>query len=184
VPNLKLGARWSCAVALAALAACGVQNEPATSAAADEPRAAPAFGDGSLAALTGEVRQLRLAVEELARSQTETQALGVYLSAQQTRLQQADQQLAVARRELEAATAARDDIEARLADVLAEQPRATSADRRTQLDEAIAGLKYEQARLERELQQARSRENDLSRALQSEESRWNDLIARLESLAR
>lgn len=189
--NPKLGVRWSCAVALTALAACGVRNEPAISAAADEPRRAresprdaPAFADGSLAALTGEVRQLRLAVEDLARSQTETQALGVYLSAQQTRMQQADQQLAVARRELESATAARDDVEARLADVLAEQPRATSADRRTQIEEAITGLKYEQARLDRELQQARSRENELSRAVQSEETRWNELIARLEALAR
>ena len=99
-------------------------------------------------------------------------------------MQQADQQLAVARRELESATAARDDVEARLADVLAEQPRATSADRRTQIEEAITGLKYEQARLDRELQQARSRENELSRAVQSEETRWNELIARLEALAR
>ena len=36
--------------------------------------------DGSLAALTSEVRQLRLAVEDATRSQTQTQALSVYLS--------------------------------------------------------------------------------------------------------
>ena len=44
--------------------------------------------DGSMAALTSEVRQLRVAVEELTRSQTQTQALGVYLSVQQSRILQ------------------------------------------------------------------------------------------------
>jgi hypothetical protein len=41
---------------------------------------------GSLAALTSEVRQLRLAVEAATRSQTQTQALSVYLSVQQSRV--------------------------------------------------------------------------------------------------
>ena len=47
-----------------------------------------ALGGGSLTALTAEVRQLRLAVEESMRSQAQTQALGVYLSAQQSRILQ------------------------------------------------------------------------------------------------
>jgi hypothetical protein len=42
----------------------------------------------SLAPLTSELRQLRMAVEELTRSQTQTQALGVYLSVQQSRILQ------------------------------------------------------------------------------------------------
>lgn len=187
--NPGLGVRWSCALAVAALAACGGQNEPAILAAADEPqrarespREAPSMPDGSLAALTAEVRQLRLAVEELARSQTETQALGVYLSAQQGRMQQADQQLAAVRREIDLATAARQDIEGRLANLLAEQSRVPS-DRRAQIENAINDFRAEQARIDLELQRARSRENDLSRVAQSEETRWNDLIARLEALA-
>jgi chromosome segregation ATPase len=173
------------------LAACGVEDQSATPVAADEPqraretpRAAPDLPDGSLAALTAEVRQLRLAVEELARSQSETQALGVYLSAQQSRMQQVDAQLALSRRELDTAILARQDLEAQSADLLAAQARATSPEERARLQDAMAGVKYEQAHLDRELQQARSRENDLSRALQSEETRWNDLIARLEALAR
>jgi chromosome segregation ATPase len=190
VPNPSLGVRCWCAVAVGALAACSVHDEPILTTAdeperaRESPREAPAIADGSLAALTAEVRHLRLAVEELARSQTETQALSVYLSAQQSRLQQADQQLAIARRELDSATAARDSIEEQLTDLSAEQPRATSAERRAQLEEAINGLKFEQARVDRDLQQARSRENELSRELQSEETRWNDLIARLEALTR
>ena len=174
-----------CAAALSALAACGANVDPPIAASVDEPRrAAPDLPDGSLGALTAEVRQLRLAVENLARSQTETQALGVYLSAQQGRLEQADQQLAAARRELDAATAARDRIEAQLADLLAEQPRATLPQKRAEIDDAIKAMQSEQGRVDRELQQARSRENDLSQALRSEETRWNDLIVRLEALAR
>ena len=179
--------RLVCVVALSAVAACVSREDPAVPAVADEPRPAveaPVRADGSLAALTAEVRQLRLAVEELARSQTETHALGVYLSAQQSRMQQVDQQLAVARRELDTATAARQDLEAQSTDLLTAQARATSPDERARLEEAMNGVKYEQARLDRELQQARSRENELSRALQSEETRWNELIARLERLAR
>lgn len=49
--------------------------------------------DGSLAALTAEVRQLRLTVEELIRNQAETQALSVRLSAHQSRIEQVTGQL-------------------------------------------------------------------------------------------
>jgi chromosome segregation ATPase len=127
-----------CVAALSVVAACGAAVDPTISASTDEPqrarespRAAPDLPDGSLAALTAEVRQLRVAVEELARSQTETQALGVYLSAQQGRLQQADQQLAAARRELDSATAAGQRIEAQLASLSAEQ-RTVSPEKRAE----------------------------------------------------
>lgn len=188
---LELGLRLACAVAVSAVAACSGAVDPATVTSADEPQArgspreASALpGDGSLAALTAEVRQLRLAVEELARSQSETQALGVYLSAQQARLQQADQQLDAARREVDTASAAREQIEEKLTALLAAQASATSPDKRAEIEGAIGGFRAEQGRLDRELQQARSRESELSQALRSEETRWNDLIARLEALAR
>ena len=132
--------------------------------------------------MTAEVRQLRLAVEEMARSQSETQALTVYLSAQQSRMQQADQQLVAVRREIDSGTAARQDIEGRLANLLAEQSR-VPPDQRAQIEDAVNGFRAEQARIDLELQQARSRENDLTRVVQSEETRWNELIARLEKLA-
>jgi hypothetical protein len=45
-------------------------------------------GDGSMAALTAEVRELRMAVQQLAQTQSQTQALGVYLSVQQSRVLQ------------------------------------------------------------------------------------------------
>jgi len=107
----------------------------------------------------------------------------VYLSAQQSRMQQADQQLAAAREQIESSTAVRQDLETRLARLLAEQASA-SPDRRAQLEDAINGLRAEQERIDLQLQQARSRENDLSRVVQTEETRFNELIARLEQLAR
>ena len=187
--NPKLLRLISVAV-LSAVAACTAQDNPAIPALADQPQPvrespseAPVRADGSLAALTAEVRQLRLAVEELARSQSETQALTVYLSAQQSRMQQADQQLAAAREQIDSLTAVRQDLETRLARLLAEQASA-SPDRRAQLEDAINGLRAEQERIDLQLQQARSRENDLLRVVQTEETRFNEMIARLEQLAR
>jgi hypothetical protein len=40
----------------------------------------------------------------------------------------------------------------------------------------------ERSRLELELQQARSRENDLSRTLALDEDRWRDALRRMEQL--
>jgi chromosome segregation ATPase len=188
---LELGLRVVCAVALSAVAACGAAVDPTTATSADEPqrarespREAPSLpGDASLAALTAEVRQLRLAVEELARSQSETQALAVQLSAQQGRMQQADQQLAAVREQIDSSTAVRQDLETRLAGMLADQARA-SPDLRAQIEDAVNGLRAEQARIDLQLQGARSRENDLSRVVQSEETRFNELIVRLEQLVR
>ncbi|HEY3519071.1 MAG TPA: hypothetical protein VGL98_18620 [Gammaproteobacteria bacterium] len=97
-------------------------------------------------------------------------------------MQQADQQLAAVRREIDSATAARQDFEGRLANLLAEQSR-VPPDRRAEIEDAINGYRAEQARIALELQQARSRENDLSRVVQSEETRFNELVARLERLA-
>ena len=68
--------RWSNLAAVALLAACAQPGDPAAPRFADEratappPAAAPRIaGDESMAALTAEVRQLRAAVEQLARSQ-------------------------------------------------------------------------------------------------------------------
>ena len=182
--------RFLCVTCLPVLAACAAQDNPASfSLEPQQDRDPPVEaqrleGDGSLAALTAEVRQLRLAVEELARSQSESQALGVYLSAQQSRLKLADEQLVNAREQIESSTAQREDLEARLAELLLEQSSAPSAQRRAQLEARINDFRSEQARIDRQLQQARSRENEVSRTLQSEEARFNDLIARLEKLAR
>lgn len=183
--------RLSCLAVVAVTAACAPPGEPGDSRFADGPatRAAtppaaapPIEGDESMAALTAEVRQLRVAVEELARSQAETQALGMTLAAQQGRILQLTQQLDTVRKEIAAATAGSQGIEAQLAGFREEISRMTEPGARAGFESAMRGIEAERSRLELELQQARSRENDLSRQLALEESRWNDTLARMEQL--
>jgi hypothetical protein len=135
-----------------------------------------------LGALTSELRQLRVAVEELTRSQTQTQALGVYLSVQQSRIIQVTSRLDSARKDLEGASIRSRDIASSLADIDDQLPRVTEPKRRAALEDGIRDLKYEQVKVGLQEQQARSRETELSQALQVEESRWSDLISRLEQL--
>jgi chromosome segregation ATPase len=138
----------------------------------------------SLAPLTSELRQLRVAVEELTRSQTQTQALGVYLSVQQSRILQVATWLESARKELETATTGSQDITWRLGNLNNELSQVTEPGRRTEVEGAIRQLKHEQEMVGRQLQQARIRESELSQALQLEESRWTELISRLEQLTK
>jgi chromosome segregation ATPase len=183
-----------CAVVLANAAACAAPDEPRIPASADEPQqvreargavlATPAEQDGSLAQLTAEVRQLRLAIEEMARTQTETRALDASLSTQQSRMLQTEQRLEAARRGINTTGSRLEGIEARLASLRTERSRATAPDERAGFDEAIRGFEGEREDAARELQRVRGQEEELSRRLQSEEARWNDLIARLEALAR
>lgn len=138
----------------------------------------------SLVPLTSELRQLRVAVEELTRSQTQTQALGVYLSVQQSRILQVSTQLDSARKDLETATTRFQDITGRLANANDELPQVTDPERRTQLEGGIRQLKHEQGTVRLQEQQARTRESELFQALQLEEARWTDLISRLEQLTK
>ena len=138
--------------------------------------------DGSLAALTSEVRRLRVAVEESTRSQTQTQALGVYLSAQQSRMIQLGSRLDAARKELSDVTIRSTELASQLEEMQAEILRTTEPQRRAQLQDAHQGLSFEQKRIALQEQQARSREAELSQASRLEEARWADLINRLEQL--
>ena len=139
---------------------------------------------GSLAALTAEVRQLRLAVEESTRSQTQTQALGVYLSVQQSRLVQVAARLDAARKELDAVTARSKQIGATLSSMSEALLRETNPEVRSRLELESRGLKQELENIGFQDQQVRSREAELSQMMQSENARWSDLISTLEQLIR
>jgi chromosome segregation ATPase len=137
---------------------------------------------GSLAALTSEVRELRLAVQQLAQTQSQTQALGVYLSVQQSRVLQVSSQLDAARKELDSTASAANDMAAKLADLEEQLPRVSDAGERRAIQSEIAVIRREQRLLAAREQQARTREPELSQSLQAEESRWSALISRLEAL--
>jgi parvulin-like peptidyl-prolyl isomerase len=137
---------------------------------------------GSLAALTAEIRQLRLALEESTRSQAQTQALGVYLSAQQSRLVQVAARLDVARRELDAATVRYKAITAELSSVADSLVREANPETRAALEQKSRALKLELESIALQDQLARSQEAELSQMMQAENARWTDLISRLERL--
>jgi hypothetical protein len=139
---------------------------------------------GSFAALTAEIQQLRLAVEESTRSQAQTQALGVYLSAQQARLVQVATRVDVARKELDAVTLRSREIAARLANIADLVPRIADPRERAELEEQTRALKMEQDSIAFKEQQARSRDAELSQMLQFEDARWTDLISKLEQLVK
>jgi chromosome segregation ATPase len=138
--------------------------------------------DGSLAALTAEVRELRLAVQQLSQTQSQTQALGVYLSVQQSRVLQVSSQLDAVRKDLDAAARQANELSTKLADLDDELPRTSDPDQRKAIQEASREMRRERAVVAAQEQQARSRETELSQSLQSEESRWSALISRLEAL--
>ena len=94
-----------------------------------------------MAALTSEIRELRLAVQQLAQTQSQTQALGVYLSVQQSRLVQTASRLDSARHELEEATDRSSDLAASLADIEEQLPRIADASERNALQAAGRQLK-------------------------------------------
>src|SRR4051794_31521980 len=105
---------WWCgaAVVLSACCATAVLAQGRTDA-----------GDGSLTALTAELRQLRTAVQQLAQSQTQTQALGVYLSVQQSRIVQAANRMDAVRKDLDSAVVRSQDVENQLASMTDELSR-------------------------------------------------------------
>lgn len=137
---------------------------------------------GSLADVSAELRQLRLAIEEATRRQTQTQAMGVYLSGQQSRLLQVSARLDAARRELDAATGRSRDIATELANTEDALVRGAKPEAKSHYDMQARHLKQEMDKTSVVLQQAQMRETELSQMLQSEEARLRDLIVRLEAL--
>lgn len=137
---------------------------------------------GSLAELTTEIRQLRFAIEQSTRTQTQAQALGIFLSAQQSRILQVTARLDAARKELDGLahqSAAQTNAVTALETELA---RTTDPNERAALEQRAAGLKLELKAVAAMEQQARTREAEMLQAWQQEEARWNELIARLQQL--
>jgi len=137
--------------------------------------------DGSMASLTAELRQLREAVEALTKVQAQTQALGVYLSAQQSRVTQTAARLDAVQKDLDTAVRRAEQVDAQLTQLNEGLPNASPSERLAIADAARA-VTVEQKGVTAQLQQARAKETELLQALQLEEGRWTDLISRLEQL--
>jgi chromosome segregation ATPase len=85
---------------------------------------------GSLGELTAEIRQLRSAIEQSGRTQTQAQALGIFLSAQDRRVMQTTVRLESARRELVGLSQQSSTYTHQLAQIEEDLPRTTDPEER------------------------------------------------------
>ena len=137
---------------------------------------------GSLGELTAEIRQLRLAVEQSSRTETQAQALGIFLSAQQSRIVQVTARLDAARKELDAIAQQSAAHVSQLTALEAQLPQMTDPPERLAFEDRVRGLKVELKTVATQEQQARTRENEMLQTWLQEEARWNDLITRLQQI--
>ena len=137
--------------------------------------------DGSMASLVSEVRLLRQAVETSTKSQVQVAALGVALSAEQSRMVQVSTELTAARAALSTAAATRVSLEHELTGI---RQREASADlpppmrQELSLQESATTSGLEAARTAES--DAQAREVILTQSLQQEEARWTDLVGQLQ----
>ena len=139
-------------------------------------------GAGSLGELTAEIRQLRFAIEQSSRTQTQAQALGIFLSAQQSRILQVTTRLDAARKEVEDAAQRSTEHANQLARIEEEVPRISDPNERAAVEHRSRDMKAEIKAIAAQEQQARAREAEMLQAWQQEEARWNDLIVRLQQI--
>lgn len=139
---------------------------------------------GSLAALTAEVRQLRVAVEEGTRRQAEVQALAVSLSAQQSRMLQLNTRLDAVRTEIAGAEQRAKQSAFFLGSAQEDATQSTDPEERKQAAEMLKLFKQGADEAAAAIESLRRRQSDLQAAMQIEEQRWSDLINRLEQSVR
>ena len=137
---------------------------------------------GSLGELTAEIRLLRSAIEQSTRTQTQAQALGIFLSAQDRRVMQTTGRLESARRELVNLSQQSSTYTHQLAQIEEDLPRTTGPEERAALEDRIKEIKLEMKVVAMREQEARAREAETLQTWQLEEARWNDLISRLQQI--
>ena len=175
---------------MVALVGCSSPEDPRSSSSVESAEssrrsaqpveAIPLATDGSLAALTAEVRQLRIAVEELARSQTQAETLSAYFSAQQSRIERISARLDAVRPNIESANRRNFDIDTELQRLSGNLSQATNRETRTELEERIRRLREEQTEMAGLVQQWRGEESELLRELRVEQARWDELVDELD----
>ena len=189
----RLELRMFCVAALSVVAACGAAVDPDDfgvdrRAAASSRVAARGAGppDGSLAALTAEVRQLRVAVEDPLEANPRRKRWACTCRRNRAACSKpinsstppAESSILRPRR----ANGPRGPVGG---SARPSNSRAVSPETRAEIDDTIKALQFEQARIDRALAASpKPRKRAVSGRCRSEETRWNELISRLEALAR
>ena len=137
---------------------------------------------GSLAELTAEVRQLKVAIQEAGRSQNQMQALNISLTAQQSRLAQVSARLDAAEDDLQQAVSRTQEAVAVIATAQNAPRPNISAEERAQLAEMVKEFRQQADQAQTRENTARVKRDDLMNAFRAEEARWLQLVARLEEI--
>jgi chromosome segregation ATPase len=139
---------------------------------------------GQMAELISEVKLMRAALQEMASGQSQMQALGIQLNAQQGRITQVSASLDSANAQLSDVVSRAKDTARELAADQTLFARTPDPNQRATLQQQIADLKQRSTELASEEAQLRSRVSRLTSTLNSEEQRWQTLSSRLDALAR
>ena len=139
---------------------------------------------GSLAELTAEVRQLKVALQEASRSQNQMQALNISLTAQQSRLAQVSTRLDTAEEDLQQAMSRTREAVTAIATAQNETRPNISTEERAQLAEMEKMFRQQADEAQTRENNARARRDDLMNAFRAEEARWLQLVAKLEEIVK
>jgi chromosome segregation ATPase len=149
----------------------------------------PAAGSplGSVSELTNEVRLLRQAVEKASQTQSQVQAMAVYLSAQQNRLVQSSARADAIRRELDELSRQETEIPRQLRELettLASGVMNSTPQGRADLEERMKALRGDMARLSTMQSRIAAQLAEADSAVSADLARWTEMITRLEQLTR
>ena len=139
---------------------------------------------GQMTELISEVKLMRAALQEMASGQSQMQALGIQLNAQQARITQVSASLDAANTQLSEVASRAKDAARELAADQTLFARTPDPNQRATLQQQIADLKQRSTELASEEAQLRSRVSRLTSTLSAEEQRWQTLSTRLDALAR
>ena len=139
---------------------------------------------GSLAELTAEVRQMRVALQEASRSQNQMQALNISLTAQQSRLAQVSARLDTAEEDLQQAMSRTREAVTVITTAQNETRPNMTAEERGQLAEMVKVFRQQADEAQARENNARAKRDDLVNAFRAEEARWLQLVAKLEEIVK
>lgn len=137
---------------------------------------------GSLAELTAEVRQLKVALQDASRSQNQMQALNISLTAQQSRLAQVSARLDTAEEDLQQAMSRTREAVTVISTAQNETKPNSSVEERAQIAQMVKMFRQQADEAQAVENTARAKRDDLMNAFRAEEARWLQLVARLEEI--
>jgi hypothetical protein len=138
----------------------------------------------TLPSLLAEVRQLRVAIEQMASAGPRIQLVLGRLQLQEQRINNLLRRLETVRAELEGIQGEHDNLQLQLQGLEREAGETTDAERRRAFEAEVRAIKSRLPAVGARLQQRQTEESTLSADISAEQGRWTDFNQRLEELER